>query len=64
MNNYVVDCQSGAECLVRASSLTRAQREWNHLVERGDAEPGTVRHPRRGEVRQVARHEGGMHDYR
>jgi hypothetical protein len=47
--NFIVDCESGVEALVCANSLARAQADWDELVDRYDAEPGTARYPRPGD---------------
>ena len=62
MPNYIVECDSGVTALVRASSLRRAQAEWDAAVRAYAAEPGLARHPNPGEVREIAR--DGEHDYR
>jgi len=62
MPNFVVECDSGVVAVVRASSLRRAQAEWDAAVRAYAAEPGLVRHPQPGEVREIAR--DGEHDYR
>jgi hypothetical protein len=62
--NYIVVCRSGVRALVSAPSAARARADWAAAVERGAAELGEVRRPERGEVRELARANGGEHDYR